>query len=124
LALAPVVFSKSPKPGAIALRLDFDLKGRDPTARSEGPVLASGESLVQALRAAITYFQAEKQIICAKDHSSPSDWAVGSQAVGPKNKTTPNREAISGPFLSLQIRRNKKRQVEPRPALGGELRNF
>ena len=46
--LAPVVFSKSPKPGAIALRLDFDLKGRDPTARSEGPVLASGKSLVQA----------------------------------------------------------------------------
>ena len=48
LALAPVVFSKSPKPGAIALRLDFDLKGRDPTARSEGPVLANGKSLVQA----------------------------------------------------------------------------
>ena len=46
--LAPVVFSKSPKPGAIALRLDFDLKGRDPTARSEGPVLADGKSLVQA----------------------------------------------------------------------------
>jgi hypothetical protein len=28
--------------------LDFDLKGRDPTARSEGPVLGSGKSLVQA----------------------------------------------------------------------------
>ena len=34
--------------GANALRLDFDLKGRDPTARSEGPVLASGKSLAQA----------------------------------------------------------------------------
>jgi hypothetical protein len=36
------------EPWSIALRLDFDLKGRDPTARSEGPVLASGKSLVQA----------------------------------------------------------------------------
>jgi hypothetical protein len=41
-------FSKSPKPGASALRLDFDLKGRDPTARSEGPVPASGKIRVQA----------------------------------------------------------------------------
>ena len=48
LGTSPGWFSKSKKPGAIALRLDFDLKGRDPTARSEGPVLASGKSLVQA----------------------------------------------------------------------------
>jgi len=74
--------------------LDVDLKGRDPTARSEGPVLANDKSLVQSLRAAITSYQAEKQIICAKDLSSPSDWAVGSLAVGPKTKTTPNREVF------------------------------
>jgi len=48
LGASPGWFSKSPKPWSIALRLDFDLKGRDPTARSEGPVLASGKSLVQA----------------------------------------------------------------------------
>jgi hypothetical protein len=30
------------------------------------------------------------------DLPSPSDWAVGSLAVGPKTKTIPNREVISG----------------------------
>jgi len=48
LRASPGWFSKSPKPGASAMRLDFDLKGRDPTARSEGPGFASGKSLVQA----------------------------------------------------------------------------
>jgi hypothetical protein len=48
LGASPGWFSKSPKPGASALRLDFDLKGRDAIVRSEGPVLASGKSLVQA----------------------------------------------------------------------------
>ena len=48
LGASPGWFSSSKKQGAIALRLDFDLKGRDPTTRSEGPVLASGKSLVQA----------------------------------------------------------------------------
>jgi hypothetical protein len=43
--------------------------------------------------------QAEKQIICAKDLPSPSDWAVGSLAVGPNTKTIPNREVISGLIL-------------------------
>ncbi len=46
-------------------------------------------------------FQADKQIQCAKDLPSPSDWAVGSLAVGPKTKTIPNREVISGLPLSL-----------------------
>jgi len=48
LGASPGWFSKSPKPWAIALRLDFDLKGRDPTARSEGPVFANGKSRIQA----------------------------------------------------------------------------
>jgi hypothetical protein len=33
------------------------------------------------------------------DLPSPSDWAVGSLAVGPKTKTIPNREVISGLIL-------------------------
>ena len=48
LGASPGWFSKSPNPWSIALRLDVDLKGRDPTARSEGPVLANGKSRVQA----------------------------------------------------------------------------
>ena len=48
-------------------------------------------------------FQAEKQIICAKDLPSPSDWALGSLAVGPKTKTIPNREVISGLILRAII---------------------
>ena len=70
-------------------------------SRPEGQVLASGKSLVQASRASITSFEAEKQIICAKDLPSPSDWAVGSLAVGPNTKTIPNREVISGLIISL-----------------------
>jgi len=38
------------------------------------------------------------------DLPSPSDWAVGSLAVGPKTKTTQNREVISGLFLKDQDR--------------------
>jgi hypothetical protein len=34
------------------------------------------------------------------DLPSPSDWAVESLAVGPKTKTIPNREVISGLILS------------------------
>jgi hypothetical protein len=34
------------------------------------------------------------------DLPSPSDWALGSLAVGPKTKTIPNREVISGLFLA------------------------
>jgi hypothetical protein len=33
------------------------------------------------------------------DLPSPSDWAVGSLAVGPNTKTIPNREVISGLIL-------------------------
>jgi hypothetical protein len=33
------------------------------------------------------------------DLPSPSDWAVGSLAVGPKTKTIPNWELISGLIL-------------------------
>jgi hypothetical protein len=40
------------------------------------------------------------------DLPSPSDWAVGSLAVGPKTKTIPNREVISGPFLKDQAGNN------------------
>ncbi len=45
-------------------------------SRPEGQVLASDKSLIQASRALITSFEAEKQIICAKDLPSPSDLVV------------------------------------------------
>jgi hypothetical protein len=41
------------------------------------------------------------------DLPSPSDWAVGSLAVGPKTKTIPKREVISGLILILHAANNK-----------------
>jgi hypothetical protein len=52
------------------------------------------------------------------DLPSPSDWAVGSLAVGPKTKTIPNREVVSSLILTF---RKIKKPGQPGP---GDFNKF